>query len=85
MAELKENVIEWFLGDKMMSVTTYQKKLITRINKLAKNPEAGVTVEARNSDGSIFAHVPLKALHLTIYGLSGNAEDEEEEGEEVEG
>ena len=66
MADLRENCIEWLNGDDTITVTLSQKKYITKVEKLAvKWPEL-VTICDRNADGSIVAHLPLKALKLSI-------------------
>lgn len=66
---MKENVIEWVTGDDVISVTVTQKRFISRIRNLAKKHPESVQILAENSDGSIFAHLPLKSLKLTIISL----------------
>lgn len=66
MAELKENAIEWITGQDTISVTVSQKKYVNRVERLAKKFPDLVQIKARNDDGSIFAHLPLKALKLNI-------------------
>ena len=66
---MKENVIEWMTGDDVISVTVTQKKYITRIRSLAEKHPESVQILAENRDGSIFAHLPLKSLKLTIISL----------------
>lgn len=65
--DLKENVIEWFTGSKRCTVTFSQKKFINRIKNMVKKGELEVEIVAENQDGSITAHIPLRAVHLTIY------------------
>ena len=66
MADFKENAIEWLTGDDTISVSLTQKKYINKVKKLAiKHPNL-VSILAENIDGSIFAHLPLKALKLSI-------------------
>lgn len=64
----KENVIEWITGDDRMTVSFTQKKYINRIKNMAKTHASCVEIMAENPDGSITAHIPIRALHLTIYG-----------------
>lgn len=89
MAEIRENVIEWITGDNRITVSLTQKRFINRVKMLAeKHPEL-VDIVAENRDGSLCAHLPLKALHLTIYapntgGFAKVDEEEEEEDEDIE-
>ena len=64
MAELNENVIEWFDGDDTIAVTLHQKRFVNRVRKLAEQSE-NVVILAENPDGSIFAHLPLNYLKLS--------------------
>lgn len=83
MAEFKENCIEWLNGQNVVSVTLNQKRLITKVKKMALEHPELVTILAENEDGSIFAHLPLKAVKLSIITRNGEqAEDKESEEEE---
>ena len=64
MAELKENAIEWFMGDDFMLCTFSQKKYINKVKRyLAQNPSFdGKLIE--NQDGSIVVRLPLKLLGI---------------------
>ena len=89
MAEIKENVIEWITGDKRVTVSLTQKRFINRVKMLAEKYPEDVEIVAENRDGTICAHLPLKALHLTIYapntgGFAKVDEEEEEEDEDIE-
>ena len=66
MAELKENCIEWLNGQDVVSVTLSQKRLISRVKKMAEKHPNLVTILAENEDGSIFAKLPLKSVKLSI-------------------
>ena len=70
MAELKENCIEWLNGQDTISVTLSQGRYINKVKKLAKKHPDLVQILAENKDGSIFAHLPLKALKLNIISNS---------------
>ena len=65
MARNIENVIEWYTGDDTLTVTLSQQKYINRVLRLAKTNDA-VQIVAKNADGSICAHLPIRALHLFI-------------------
>lgn len=73
---MRENVIEWMTGDDTIAVTVSQKKFITRIRQLAEKHPKTVQILAENSDGSIFAHLPLKSLKLTIISLDESRKTE---------
>lgn len=66
MAELKENCIEWLTGQDTIAVTPSQKKYVNKVERMAKKHPDLVQILARNDDGSIFAHLPLKSLKLSI-------------------
>lgn len=79
MADARENCIEWLNGSKTISCTLNQKRLIAKVEKMAvKHPDL-VQILERNSDGSIFAHLPLKALKLSIIIPRENALVDEED------
>lgn len=78
MADLKENCIEWLNGQDTISVTLSQGRYITKVKKLAKKYPDLVTILAENEDGSIFAHLPLKSLKLSIITPRELGEDEKE-------
>ena len=63
----RENAIEWLTGQNIITVSLTQKRFITRVLKLAEDPSNDVEIVAKNEDGSICAHLPLRALHLTFY------------------
>ena len=64
--ELKENVIEWLTGKQVVTVTLTQPKYISKVKKLAKTHPSEVKILHTNKDGSIVAHLPLKAVKLSI-------------------
>ena len=85
MAELRENCIEWLNGQNVVSVTLSQKRLVSKVKKMAEKHPDLVTILAENEDGSIFAHLPLKAVKLSIISRNGavseDVESEEDEDE----
>lgn len=84
MADLRENHIEWYSGSETMTLSLTQAKYINRVRRMVeKYPEIG-SVLAENQDGSILAHISLRALHLTYYGLNTgrfSAMDKEDDDE----
>ena len=79
MIDVKENVIEWITGENTISCTFTQKKYINKVRKLRDKRMDLVPVFIENPDGSIFCHLPLKALKLY---LKTSVEQGVEEGEE---
>lgn len=81
--DFTENVIEWITGDKTVMASFSQKKYINRVKKMAKKYPEQIEICAENSDGSITAKMPLKAIHLTIYEsrMPGQSETETEDEE----
>ena len=75
MTDIRENVIEWLNGDKMVTATLSQKRLINRLKRMAEKYPSCVEIVAENIDGSILARFPLSAVHITIYA-SKTAQDE---------
>lgn len=81
MAEIKENNIEWYTGQDRVTVSFSQKKYVNRIKNMAEKHPSCVEIIAENEDGSIYATIPLRAVHLTIYdqkkpGFKGVDDDE---------
>ena len=66
-----ENCIEWLTGDKTVTCTITQKRFINRIRRMSETHGKLVEILAENPDGSILAKIPLRAIHLTIYGSNG--------------
>ena len=75
MTDLRENVIEWLNGDKMVTATLSQKKLINRLRRMSEKYPSCVEIIAENIDGSILTRFPVSAVHITIYGQK-TAQDE---------
>ena len=63
-----ENIIEWLTGDDVVRVTFTQQKYINRIERMSKTHGECAKILHKNKDGSIYAEIPLSAVHLTIYG-----------------
>lgn len=78
MAEIQENNIEWYTGDKVVTLSFSQKKYVSKIQKAAKtHPE--VKILAENSDGSICAHIPLSWVKVSPPRKSRELSEEEKQ------
>ena len=61
----RENVLGWFKGSEIATVTFSQGRYIGKIKKLAeKHPDDVKVLE--NADGTILAYIPVKAIHISI-------------------
>ena len=66
IGDTRENVIEWICGDRMIACTFTQQKYVNRILRMSKkHPE--IEIIKHNNDGSLYARIPIKALHISIY------------------
>ena len=65
--DCRENAIEWYNGEDIITVTLSQKKFINKIQKLAKENPDEVIIDKINQDGTILAHIPLKYLYYLLY------------------
>ena len=88
MDRLQENLIEWITGSKTATVTFSQKKYINRIKKMAEKHPESIDIVAENEDGSVTAHIPVRAMHLTVYesknkGFFGGAGDTDDDCDDV--
>lgn len=54
-----DNCFEWLLNEKTASVTFSQKRYVNKLKRYAKDYPDDVKIIAENSDGSVFAHVPV--------------------------
>lgn len=72
----KENVIEWISGDKNVTVTISQQKYITKIKKLSEKFPDEVKIIYTNQDGSILAHLPLRAIKINLTAKKELTEEE---------
>ena len=62
----QENAIEWIKNSDVATVTFSQGRYITKIRKLAEKYPDKVQIRAENKDGSIVAHIPVKAIKINI-------------------
>lgn len=61
----RENVIGWYKDSKIATVTFSQGRYINMIKKLAENHPDDVKI-LENTDGTILAYIPVKAIHISI-------------------
>lgn len=64
--DLKEANINFYEGDDTVWVTVYQGKYKNQIEKLAKEYPDEVKVIARNDNGTLYAKLGKKFVHLTF-------------------
>lgn len=65
MSDFKENCLEWLTGQDTITATLTQKRFINRVRRLSEQ-DGSVQIVAENKDGSIVAHLPIRALHLFL-------------------
>ena len=61
---VQENVLEFEKGSKYITATLSMKKYINRVKKLASKFPDEFVITAENEDGSIVAHIPVRALKI---------------------
>ena len=62
----QENVIEFLKNSDTMTVTFSQGRFVSKVRELEEKFPDEVKIVAENADGSIVAHLPVSALHLSI-------------------
>ncbi len=72
-----ENVLEWITGDRKIAVTVSEPKIKAKIKALAAKYPDQVSYLVENPDGSIFTHIPYKALKISISHRVFNLTDEQ--------
>lgn len=72
---MRENCIEFIKDEPRMTLTLSQGRFITKVRELAEKYPDEVEIVAENKDGSIVAHAPVSALHLSI--IKKNMTDEQ--------
>lgn len=72
----RENVIGWYKDSEIATVTFSQGRYISMIKKLAeKHPDDVKILE--NTDGTILAYIPVKAIHISIIHRDVEMSDEQ--------
>jgi hypothetical protein len=61
----RENVIGWYKGSEIATITFSQGRYISMVKKLAEKYPDDVKV-LNNADGTILAYVPVKAIHISL-------------------
>lgn len=61
-----ENVLEFLKNSEDMYVTFSQKRFVTKIKRMAEKYPDEVEILRENPDGSIYAKMPVRALHLNL-------------------
>ena len=61
----RENVIGWYKDSEIATVTFSQGRYISKIKKLAEKYPDDVKI-LENTDGTILAYIPVKAIHIGI-------------------
>lgn len=61
----RENVIEWITDSKRVTLTLSQRRMITKVERYAKENPDECQITYRNSDGSICAHVPVDWVKIS--------------------
>lgn len=64
MAEFNETVIDHIEGEKWCGVSTGEMALKNKLERFAEQFPDEVECIAKNSDGSVYYHVPWKRVHL---------------------
>lgn len=59
-----ENVIEWVKDQKTATLTLSQRRVISRVKKLAESHPDHCQLVAENKDGSICAHIPVNWIRI---------------------
>ena len=62
----QENVIEFLKNSDTMTVTFSQGRFVSKVRELSEKFPDAVKIVAENADGSVVAHLPVSALHLSI-------------------
>mgnify|MGYP000200165442 CR=1 FL=1 len=60
-----ENVIEWLKNDNRATLSLSQRRTISKIEKLANEYPDECKITARNTDGTICAHVPVSWIKIS--------------------
>lgn len=65
MWDVRENVFEFLLNQKILTATVTQKRLINRIRRYAAEHPEEVKILRENEDGSIYAKLPVRYLRIS--------------------
>lgn len=74
-----ENVIEWVKGNDKATVCFSQKRMISKIKKLAEKFPDEIEIVAENENQtSIIAHIPVKAIKINLSNKRIMSDEEKE-------
>ena len=62
---MTENAIEFYTEDETATLSLYRKRFINRIRKLKEQRPDEVDI-VENTDGSIFAHIPVSWIKIKV-------------------
>lgn len=66
MDSMNEYSIEWLKGDEVAGITVPSgTALKSKLLRLAKDNPNEVVIMAKNGDGSLFAHIPVKYIKIS--------------------
>lgn len=54
-----ENIIEWVKDGKTATLSLSQRRIISRVKKLAEKYPEKIQILSENKDGSLYAHIPV--------------------------
>lgn len=86
---VQDNALEFVKGSKVATATLSSRKYINRVKKLATKFPEEFQIITENEDGSIVAHIPVKAIKInytkkdTIPFEAEDLEDVDEEWVEI--
>ena len=85
MDRLSENLIEWITDSDVATVTFSQKRYITKFKKLCEKYPEMARIEAINDDGSVYGHISIKGIKLSLFGTENGrvfpvSDPEEDDG-----
>lgn len=60
-----ENCIEWLRDESRATLSLSQRRVISKIERLAKSNSEECVITAHNEDGSICAHVPVSWIKIS--------------------
>lgn len=62
--DARDNSIEWYTGNKIVTITLTQRKLVNKVLALAKKYPNEVSIEKHYEDGTLYGHLPLSYIKI---------------------
>lgn len=59
-----KNCIKWHKDQEQATMTLSQRRVISRVEKLAASRPEECQIVARNPDGSVYAHIPVNWIRI---------------------